>query len=466
MKQNKKMGFWTVLALTLTATIGSSVIISFSSVFGSVGSNPLLMIIAWVVGGLIILPETFLMVEPAISFKENGTNYSWLKRSNWKIMAFWFGWVLTLFVSASAIATSSLALSSITAALLKIDNIYFIKFFAIAILAVIGLTQIFIRNSSQVTQFVFLVIKSLPIILILILAVIFGTSDNLLNGKNMTQDLTKIYMSSLMLIPAITLTSFAYSGTEVPTYVAGEIDKPEKTIPKSILIGVAVVIVVYLVYIVAILSIAKNSSELEQSGISGFSAIPNWVKIMFNVLAILLFAGSINSFLLYQSRLVYKMAEEKDLHNVFLKTNKFSSQPYLSMLLLMLVAVFYIVFNQIIELLNYFALTVSLLKVLMITNVINLRKKDESYIKIYKPWVFWTFVVFGYLTCFLTLAGSIINLVSIVKVAGIVEIWKPLVMISIILLIFPVGYLKFYLQNKLANKSKEESENKIEEKKL
>ncbi|WP_339021129.1 amino acid permease [Spiroplasma endosymbiont of Atherix ibis] len=82
MKQNKKMGFWTVLALTLTATIGSSVIISFSSVFDSVVNNPLLMIIAWVVGGLIILPETFLMVEPAISFKENGTNYYWLKRSN------------------------------------------------------------------------------------------------------------------------------------------------------------------------------------------------------------------------------------------------------------------------------------------------------------------------------------------------------------------------------------------------
>ncbi|WP_339021131.1 amino acid permease [Spiroplasma endosymbiont of Atherix ibis] len=367
-------------------------------------------------------------------------------------MAFWFGWVLTLFVSATDIATSSLALSTITAILLKIDNIYFIKFFAIAILAVIGLTQIFIRNSSQVTQFIFLVIKSLPIVLIIILAVIFGTSDNLLNGKTMTENLTKIYISSLMLIPAITLTLFAYSGTEVPTYVAWEIDKPEKIIPKSILIGVVIVIVIYLIYIIAILSIAKNSSDLKQNGIAGFSLIPNWVKIMFNVLAILLFAGSINSFLLYQSRLVYKMAEEKDLYNVFLKTNKFSGQPYLSMLLLMLIAVFYILFNQIIELLNYFALTVSLLKVLMITNIINLRKKDESYVKIYKPWVFWTLVVFGYLTCFIALAGSIINLVYIVNATGIIEIWKPLV---IILLIFPIGYLKFYLEKRITDKSNE-----------
>ena len=47
--------------------------------------------------------------------------------------------------------------------------------------------------------------------------------------------------------------------------------------------------------------------------------ILNFLTYIFSGLAILLFVESLNAFLFYQSRLIFKMCEEKDLFNFFLK---------------------------------------------------------------------------------------------------------------------------------------------------
>ncbi|QGS52060.1 amino acid permease [Spiroplasma tabanidicola] len=438
--KNKKMGFWTVLAMTLTATIGTSIILTYGSVFALSQNNPLLMIFAWIIGGIIILPETFIMVEPTISFKENGTAYSWLRRANWKVMAFWLGWVLMLFVSAVAIATASLAITNIIKEFSGYDNEYLWKFISIFILFIIGGSQIFIRNFSYNSQIVFLVIKSLPILFILILALIYGVNDDLLSSNTMKQNLKDAYIGGSLLIPAITMTMFSYSGTEIPTYVAADTKNPEKTTPRVIFVGVIIVAIVYIVYAVAILSISNIGTN---KFLNVFANTPKWAKMVFNSIAIVLFIGAINSYLVYQTVLVKKMAEEKDLSKHFLKNSKLSDKPLNSMLLLMLLATVYIIFNDIRDLLGYFSLAVSALKTLMTTNVIYLRIKDKDYKKIYKDWLFYTFAAFSYLACILTLVGSFMLLLMGIKTA---DIWKPIVMILIVILIIPAGFLKFHIQ--------------------
>lgn len=48
---------------------------------------------------------------------------------------------------------------------------------------------------------------------------------------------------------------------------------------------------------------------------------------IFSGLAILLFVGSLNAFLLYQSCLIFKMSEEKDLFEILQKTTKRTNMP-------------------------------------------------------------------------------------------------------------------------------------------
>jgi len=75
MKLQKKYGFWQILALAISATLGSSILVSFGQVAFQAQFNPILIIIAWILGGLLVLPEMLLLSEGATSYAENGTSY-------------------------------------------------------------------------------------------------------------------------------------------------------------------------------------------------------------------------------------------------------------------------------------------------------------------------------------------------------------------------------------------------------
>ncbi|AUF83483.1 amino acid permease [Mesoplasma syrphidae] len=455
MRLSKKYGFWTVLASTLTAIVGSSIIISFNMVFSLANQNPILMILAWVLGAMIVIPEAMIMIEPSIAYQESGGAYAWIKKCNWKILAFWFGWVLVLFVSATSLAGSCSAMAGIVGEISGIKNIYFTKFLAIAILIVMGAIQILIRNSSKYTQFIFLVAKALPILLVFILALIFGSKDGLLSNENINNDLGKAYVSAALLIPAITYTGFAYSGHEFPTYITAEIENPKKTVPLTIIGAVLIVLVIYVAYGIALLSLAKTAGDLPMNGTSlGALNIPDWAKLTFNIMAIFLFVGSINAFLMFQSRLIHKLAESGDAHAVFGRIYSKSNQPYMAIILLSTIAIFYIIFNDVTQIISSFALATTVLKLLLDASVIKLRYSDKKYVRIYNNVTFWIFMSLSIITAIITLVGSIYLMViyplnqweQYKTVFS--AIWRPLLMILVAAGVFVLGFLKVRYENK------------------
>lgn len=461
MKLNKKYGLWTVLATTLTATIGSSIIITFGNTLFMSGENAILMILAWIFGAIIVLPEAFLMIEPSISYQKSGTGYSWLKICNWKLMAFWFGWILVLFVSATSLASCCTAMASLFRQLVGMEaNTIWEKIIGIGILFLIGGSQIFIKNSSKVTQFIFLVAKILPILLIIILTFIYGSKDGILTNPEVNKDFTKLYLSTIMLIPAAALTGFAYSGTETATYITEEIDNPKKTVPKTVVGGIIIVMLIYIIYTIALLSIAKPGELIggngEETIVSKLSALPNWAKITFNVFAIILMIGSINALVLFQSRLVFKLAEERDIPGLFTKTHKRTNQPYLAMLLLMAFASLYVFSHTLTQIVSSFIFATILLKTLLNLSIINLRKNDPEYKKIYSKSMFLFLVIASFVTILITLLGILYMMfiqpimsmeeITFVKLWAI--IWQPLLMLFVVIILLPIGYYKNKLQEK------------------
>ncbi|AHI52532.1 amino acid permease [Spiroplasma culicicola] len=471
MSLNKKFGFWSTLMMMLSATLGVSLLVSFNLVFNMAQMNPILMILAWVIGGIIILPETFLMVEPSISFNESGTSYAWIRRAQWKSIGFSFGWILNTLVSATAVASSCASVSNLIVGFIGFGDqvsatviMIIQKSIALGLLFAIGAMLMFVKNATTVSQFVATFFSTLPILVVLITAIVLGSiKDGVLGDSSINENLGQVYLSSIVMIPAIAMTTFAYSGVEAPTYIVEEIKNPEKNLPKAIIIGTIIVIVVYVIYAFALLTLTTTQDEMAGgSAMSMMSKVPDWVKMMFNIFAIVLFIASINTFLVYQSRLIYKMAESGDCFSVFTKTTKSTQQPYLAMLLLMAFASFYVLFHQIIDMLQYFSLAVSFLKMLMVSAIIKLRLKDKDYKKVYKDWVFWCLVVTAYATCLLTLMGAMYGAYLQIQAYGIVEIWKPLVTFTIIFGFIIGGFVKTKLEKKRIQNKKIQNKKIVE----
>ncbi|WP_235511290.1 hypothetical protein [Spiroplasma kunkelii] len=61
-----------------------------------------------------------LLSEGATLYSKNWKSYYWIKRAKWNACSFWFGWIMVLFVSATAVATACLAFGNIVVTLLKL----------------------------------------------------------------------------------------------------------------------------------------------------------------------------------------------------------------------------------------------------------------------------------------------------------------------------------------------------------
>ncbi|WP_425379642.1 APC family permease [Spiroplasma endosymbiont of Stenodema calcarata] len=386
MKLQKKYGFWQILALAISAPLGSSILVSFGQVAFQAQFNPILIIIAWILGGLLVLPEMLLLSEGATSYPENGTSYYWIKRAKWNACSFWFGWIMVLFVSATAVATACLALGNILITLFNLNNEWYGKLFGIVILLILVVMQVFVKKSSGYSQIVFALLKGFPIVFVLIIAMIYGNTASF-TDDTINKNLSQIYLSSFLLLPATAMTMFAYSGMEAIIYVSGEIINPRKNIPRAMIISTIAIVLLYIILAIGLLTINKPHQWLGSTGfnnvwyyaISNNPTIPPVLNYLFSILAIFIFVGSLNSFLVYHSRLIFKMSEEKDFFVFFQKTTKRTNMPYLAILFLVGLAIIYILWTSLFNVTNYFIIAVSILKFITMISLIYLRHKDPNY---------------------------------------------------------------------------------------
>ena len=414
----------------VSATIGISILIIFSSVARFAKSDPLIMIAAWIIGAVLVLPDSLVMSEPAISFKENGAVYFWLKKAKWKACSFWFGWVLILMFSASAIAAATIALGNVIAILAGIDIIneqWKGKLFGITILAILAISQIFMKNFTAKSQILLTGLKFLPIVLVLVLALFYGRIANFRNAINKSE-VNNFYEIILALIPTVAFTIFAYTGIEAIAYVGGEVENPRKNIPKALVIATIIIVSIYIALAIAILLISEPSNWKDNNNNNNvwFNALAanKDLKIfaqVFSWLSVFIFIGSINAFLFYQSRIIVKMSEERDVCQIFQKRHKKTSAPYYAIMLLVSMALVYILWKQLNEVVGYFLIAISLLKLIMLTVIAYLRVKNPEYQRIYHNYLFWTLITISYIGAFLTFIGSIYNFIIFLILSGLVD---------------------------------------------
>jgi fructoselysine transporter len=76
----RKLGFWAALAIAVGTTIGSGIFVSSGDVARAAGS-PSLSILAWVIGGLIAIPQVMVLAELSTAYPQNGSGYVYLNKA-------------------------------------------------------------------------------------------------------------------------------------------------------------------------------------------------------------------------------------------------------------------------------------------------------------------------------------------------------------------------------------------------
>lgn len=250
------------LGLTVTAAIVVANMIGVG-VFTSTGfqanslHDPMTILLAWVVGGVLALCGAAAFAELGSMMPRAGGEYVYLREAYHPAVGFMSGWVSLTAGFSAPIAASSIAFATYLGILFPaiqgapwgtvdvgFGTIVFGPQQAVSIGLILAVTALhsFDTKVGGWVQAVFTAIKVLLIALLILGGLVFGTGDwsNLAAQSGGLANVgTTAFATSLMYV------SFAYSGWNAAAYIANEVERPERTLPRALLLGTGTVMVLY-----------------------------------------------------------------------------------------------------------------------------------------------------------------------------------------------------------------------------
>ena len=262
----KQYGIWTGIAMVVGIVIGSGVFLKAGGVLKLAGGNLKLSILAWFIGGLIMITSSFCFaVFAAKVTKYNGVVDYVEVASNEKI-GYSLAWMITSFyypIVASIVALFAgsyfFKMIGLNIGLTDWQNFLF-AFGIITLVVIMNYLSPIIASRFQISA---TIVKLIPILLIaiggLFASLIVGNDYGIINAfKNNAEGY------ELNFGEAVKKTAFAYEGWVCATAINAELKDSKKNLPKALVGGTIAILVFYIVYYVSLSAILGNEANIIQ----------------------------------------------------------------------------------------------------------------------------------------------------------------------------------------------------------
>lgn len=233
----------TAIAVVVANMVGTGVFTSIGFQIIDIKSSFVLLML-WLVGGIAAMCGALTYAELASRMPRSGGEYNFLSQIYHPSIGFVSGWVsLTVgFAAPTALAAMTFAayFDSAVGASIPINR-------SLAAIVLVGvLTFVHGRNhaASSGLQNWFTIIKVLLIGLFVVAVFSSVSAPQTINLLPASGDGT--LMASSAFAVSLIYVNYAYTGWNAATYITGEIERPERSVPIVLIGGTAIVIVLYL----------------------------------------------------------------------------------------------------------------------------------------------------------------------------------------------------------------------------
>ena len=312
----RNLGLVTATAIVVANMIGSG-IFTTSGIMAANLPGPGWVILCWALGGLIALAGALCYAELSTRMPEAGGEYVFLRRLYHPSLGFLTGWTSFIVGFSAPIALSAFGFVEYLSAGLErrisgIDPFQMIvakKSFAIVIILVFTvLHYVGQRFGAQVQN----ALTALKIAIILGLAVTglaIGGGDwsNLTLSRGDT-------LGGMAFGSAMMMVMFSYSGWNGSSYIAGELKRPRRTLPISLIGGTLLVTGIYLAVNLFIFHsapydrLAGKIAVVEAAAVASFDS---WLGDLLGGMIGMAMLSSLGAFIMIGPRIYYAMARDK-----------------------------------------------------------------------------------------------------------------------------------------------------------
>ncbi len=402
------LGLWSATAIVIGDTIGTGIFLVTSDMARAVGSASLVFA-AWIFGGLIVLLGAFCYAELGAAFPKAGGPYVYLSRGLSPLWGFLFGWTSSLLERPVAMATLAagfvrflgflfpMLTTPLFMAHLGRYEFTFTTAQPLAALVVVVVTAInyFSVRMSGAIQVLLTSLKMATILIIVIGGVLLGT-----HNRNAAAAAVGHFSFGTIgaLLTALAPAMWAYNGFNDLGDLGEEILRPQKNIPRAIILGLLTVSGLYLLANVvyfrtlpfAQLALSQHvASDVVQSLAGSRGAA--WLTVAMAISAL----GALHVVVLTGARIPYAMARDGVFFHFAERIHPGFRTPSGALIFLGSIAVLLALSGTFEELYSLFVFAVWIFFSLTAIALIRLRKKEPDLIRPYRAWGYpWTPLIF------------------------------------------------------------------------
>ena len=313
-KIKKQYGIWTGIAMVIGIVIGSGVFIKAGRVLNSTGGDLKLSLLAWFVGGLIMITSGFCFAVFATKITKFNGVVDYVEAATNKKIGYFIAWTLT-----------TLYYPIITSVVSVFAGHYFFRMFGLEIgygewqvllFAFIFITLSVVLNYyspklSAMFQVSATAIKLIPIALVVVVGlfagIIVGPEFGVINAFKTSAETGVANFGA-----AVTTTAFAYEGWVCATSINAELKDSKKNLPRALVLGTIAILVFYLLYYASLSAVLGNGGVINADSnapVLVFEKVfGNFGGILFTLFITISCLGTVNGLIISSCRGMYTLS--------------------------------------------------------------------------------------------------------------------------------------------------------------
>ncbi len=327
----KELNLFDTVAIVVGTTIGSGIFLIPSSIASELNSFGAVLLV-WVLGGILTVFGALSLAELGAIYPGTGGLCTYLRHAYGPLTAFLYAWGLLFMIHSGSIAALAVGFGLYAGQIFPLSPFEQKLLSAACVLVFTTISCLGIRG-GKLTQNLIASAKVGGLAGIILLLCIRGSRPiHIFEGSTTTGGPAfSVARFGIALVAVL----FAYEGWHVVSFVAGEMKRPQRDLPRGLFYGTAVIMLIYLTANFGYYHLLSPAEIRGSTALAAFAAgvvLGPIAKTAISVLIVISILGSINGLVLTGPRVYFAMAHEGIFPRAFGQINERHRTPMIALI--------------------------------------------------------------------------------------------------------------------------------------
>jgi basic amino acid/polyamine antiporter, APA family len=382
----RSLGLISAIAVLIGSTIGTGIFRSPAGIAGRVPDEGLYLLL-WALGGFFSLCGALTLAELAGALPHTGGVFVYLREGWGRLPAFLFGWSELTIIRASALGAVATVFAEYALRLLGKDSptaVHYVAAGAIVLVAVFNILGVklgaLVQNLTTGTKYGALVI--------LVLAAFLFGGNNPAPAPTRTAEVaneTTLVMFGLAFISLL----WVYDGWADVTFLSGEVKRPERNLPLTIIGGTLAVIAIYMLANLAylhLLDVRQIAGSRLVAADTAYRIVGETGVKLVSIAVMISAFGTLNGSMMTGPRIFFAMADDGLFFKKIASVHPRFKTPYIAISLAAALAIVFVMVRTFEQLTDAFVLAIWPFYAAGAAAVYTLRRKRPDLPRAYRTW--------------------------------------------------------------------------------